>query len=269
MARRFRRKRTQIWMPTYGNVNDPDELDSVIGTAGAVNVLQDGSTTVDAFPCTFDDTQSAYATQFGPVQNTLHDIVSGQEWRLLRVVGKFHASFGGLSGGQDPTFYPPPAAEVALGLIVLRTDEEGNIQADINEVNPLAQESANDPWIFRRKWVLSSCIYNPPSASSSNPIGYSLNTIAGAMFEAGKRWPVTTSGYGSVADGPHIDQKTRRLIGREERLYWMIAARMWDPSKLISSTGGLTAPGSIFFNLDNRFVGRLSSRMGNRNNASR
>lgn len=269
MARRFRRRRgTQIWMPTYGNAHDVDSLDAVIGSGGTLNVLPAGDISVDAFPVTFDENQSSWFAQYVANQpQSLHDIVAGQEWRLLRVVGKIHAVFSGVAGGQDPTFYPPPAAEFAAGLIVLRGDEENNVQADLDEVNPLAMESANDPWIWRRKWILTQAQYNLNTFTTPPAYG-TAGTVANMYFKAAQQWPTSTSGHHAVADGPHVDQKTRRLISKEERLYWVLAARTWDPTDQINNTGGIT-PGSIYYSIDNRFVGRLSSKMGNRNNASR
>lgn len=270
--RRFRRRRsTQIWLPTYGNANDVDQLDAVIGTAGAVNVLPDGSISTDVFPVTFDETRSAWQTQFNAENQTLHDIVSGQEWKLLRVVGKFHAVLNSLIGtvSTDPPFtaYAMPAAEVALGLIVLRTDEEGNVETDITEHNALAQEAADDPWVWRRKWVIANA-YN--GITNNVLSGYTTGTVIGAQYGAGLRFPTSTANYNSVADGPHIDQKTRRRIGRETRLFWMISTRMWDPAKLFVEPEQIfNVPSTLYFNLDNRFVGRLSSRMGNRGNSTR
>lgn len=265
--RRFRRRRsTQIWLPTYGNANDDAQTDAIIGTQGLVNVTVDGGVTIDAFPVTFDDTKSAWQNQFQNGNQTLHDIATGQEWKLLRVVGKVHLSYSGLFGGTDPSFTYPYACEAAAGLIVLRTDEEGNLETDIEEHNPLAQESADDPWIWRRKWILSGAIYNKSSGTSFG----SLSTLEKAAYFAAAAYPSCNANYGSVADGPHIDQKTRRRIGREERLYWMLATRIWDPYQIWSgATQFFNAPGSLAYNIDNRFVGRLSSRMGNRNNASR
>lgn len=263
--RRFRRRRsTQIWLPTYGNAIDDALQDSVIGTAGSIIVERDGTTTVDAFPVTFDDTQSAWRQQFvAGGQQTLHDIVAGQEWKLLRVVGKAHLAYGGVWSSGEEALHSPLATEVALGLIVLRTDEEGNLETDIEEHNPLAQEAADDPWVWRRKWILgNSTFHEGNSVPLSNP-----SPQEQANFFITKNWPCNTELMGSVADGPHIDQKTRRRIGREERLYWMIATRMWDPANLWP--GAFNAPGFVTYNIDNRFVGRLSSRMGNRNNASR
>lgn len=262
---RRRRRKTQIWLPTYGNQNDTDQLDAVIGVAGTVTALPNGEIATDAFAVTFDDTQSAWQTQFQAQPSTLHDIVSGQEWSLLRIVGKYHASPGFLVGGSDPTFIGPPAVEVAAGYIVLRTDEEGNLLTNIDEHNPLAQEAADDPWIWRRKWILSNPTYR---GATNSP--FAGNTINHVLYTAGEAYPGTTAGYGSVADGAHIDQKTRRRIGRESRLFFMQSIRMWDPAKLwVTPAQIFNSPITLAYNLDNRFVGRLSSRMGNRGNATR
>lgn len=250
-------------MPVYGNINDVNQLDAVIGTTGLLPVQSTGGIWAEAFPVTFDVTQSPFAQQYNAEHFTLHDIVAGQEWKLLRVVGKVHAGFASGVGGSDPTYIGPPAAEFAAALIVGRTNEEGQLEMDLNEHNPLEMEGADDPWIWRRKWILGNASYvnnanNPFVQSSIEWMQWNIGT---------KGYPFCTSGYGSVADGPHVDQKTRRRISREERLFWVLASRMWDPAGLMTSE--LNTPGTIFYNIDNRFVGRLSSRMGNRNNASR
>lgn len=266
--RRYRRRRgTQIWMPVYGNAHNSTDTDAVIGTGSSLPILPDGETTFEAFACTFDYTESAYQNQFADGSQTLHDIVAGQEWKLLRVVGKVHAIYGGprIDGGEGAGTHPP-AVEFAAGLMVLRTDEEGNPQADLNEINPLAQESANDPWIWRRKWVLSSATWSHLTTTSSS---FPAGSEAQITNDMAVKWPFSTAEYGSVADGPHVDQKTRRRIGREERLYWLVAGRVWDPARAVVSNPAYVYPGVVFYTMDNRFVGRLSSRMGNRNNASR
>jgi len=257
-VRRRRKGSGGVWLPVYGNHDQAATLDRVIGARGTFAMDRTGGIIYDAFAVTFDDTQSAYNTQSG-VQNTLRDIVEGQEWSLRRIVGKHHIQ---VWADRNPENQNPiwPAWEVASGYIVLKTDEEGNPTADLAETNPLVQESAEDPWIWRRKWILS-CV-GPLEVTSVPPAGG-----LGEWYQQ-RLWPFNTAGYGSVLDGPHVDQKTGRRIHRQERLYCMIACRPHNPSNN-DLAGEYNVPYRCGYAIDHRFFGRLGSSRGNRRNASR
>jgi len=238
MARRFagRRKPRVAWLPVFGDAQDPLDEKS-IGIRFALTLSS--GIEVDAVPLTWDGSRSSEAEQIaGGDFDSLADFVNGNAYRLRRIVGKFFCSFGtiGTSNVQ--------CAQVAAGLIVCRTDSNGNVVTDLNTTNPLAQDSADDPWIWRRTWLLShpGYDYNVPFA----------------------RFPATNTAYGSVADGPHIDQKTARVIGPDERLVAMFAARALQ-------TTGAAAPTATVISgyLDYRLLGSMRTNVGNRRNASR
>jgi len=248
-------------MPVYGHHQQNATLDNVIGIHGNFPVSIDGDTIYDAFPVTFDYTQSAFSAQSGALtEANLHDISSGNEWRLRRIVGKLHVN--GWHEGGEGNAKGWPAWEVAAGYIVLKTDEEGDATTNFDETNPLAQESAEDPWIWRRKWViniLGDFAVNSPAATDPEY----------GSWVAGRGWPANTAGYGSVLDGPHIDQKTNRRIGRTERLYFMIAAVPWNPANFQLNVE-FSGAHRIAYSLDNRLFGNLlTGNRGNRGNASR
>lgn len=239
---------------TAGVGEDPD----VWGQELRLGVDPGGGVNWDAFPLTFDYTDSASNDQFGTPQfgRTLHDLVSGQEYRLRRLVGKVQVGF-------TPTLTSENAENIggcqyAAGFIVCKTDDDGNPTTDFDEVNPFAQNSTDDPWIWRRKWILGSqgiaenVWVNPATVYSS------LDQL---IF---KNFPPTTVHYGSVADGPHIDQKTARVISRQERLFFVHATRI----AAIEDTTYVNE-GFIRGYLDLRILASLRSGMGNRRNASR
>lgn len=260
--RRFRRKRRGgIWLPVYGNSVNGASTDFVAGGQSIVPVADSGAVIVEAVPVTFDYTESAWQTQSGALTNTLHDIVSGQEWRLRRIVGKLHAVHATRIPETNGT--TAAATEFAAGYMVLKTDEEGDPLTDLNEVNPLIQESADDPWIWRRKWILGN--------SSINVFGYfnePTDPVGKMVYQMGKyAWPYATANYNSVADGPHIDQKTNRVIHRQERLFLIMATRIYNPTG--QTIGPYSEESDVYVTYDHRFFGSLSFNRGNRRNASR
>lgn len=260
---RFRRRRSGVWLPVYGNAVGSTTTDFAQGVVGNVPLAGDGSITFDAVPVTFDYTESAWANQTSQGTQTLHDIVSGQEWRLRRIVGKCHNGvyFRLPEGVGNIPLDTPPAWEVAAGYIVLKTDEEGDPLTDLAECNPLIQESADDPWIWRRKWLYRAAGANNMAGSAGN-VFYDINM-------ASKDFPTSNVQAlgGGVLDGPHIDQKTARVIRRQERLFFIIAARQWNPGVANAWVPGI--PVQLWYNVDHRFFGGLQFSRGNRNNSSR
>jgi len=253
-------------MPTFGAapLDDPEwTTNPWPGIAIELNLIQDDppedGVVWDAFPLTFDVSEEAVQAQSDPDKRTLRDIVQGNEWRLRRIVGKAFISTA--HGVQGATI--SPAMDIALGFIVVNTYDDGAPTTDFNEVNPLAQNSMEDPWIWRRRWVLhpygvqgSAGFLNPNSIDTRN-----------SPNEWG--FPRSNVQCGSVADGPHIDAKTARVIHRSERLYGVLAARRymgdwdWTPEQQ-------TQDMHVQMLLDYRIVGSLrGSSYGNRGNAAR
>jgi len=260
MARRTRRRRSRVlWLPTFGIQagEDPTQADPS-GVWGQLAVPGDGSVIYDAFPLTYDYSQSAYNVTEGvdqqPYEVGLIDITSGNEWFLKRIVGKF---FGGATSDEVDS----PAAfhgllDVALGFIVCKTDDDGNPTTNFATTNPLARSSMNDPWIWRRRWLM-----NPFTSGfiGGNP-GGTVDTRDTYGFLS---FPSTTAGFGSAVDGPHIDQKTARRIHREERLFGVVAACSFSN---FTDTQAM----QLDYLLDYRLLGTIAPRSaGNRGNTSR
>lgn len=265
MARRTRRfKRRQIWLPVLGNNARLDEGVVIAGSAtlGENALLTSNSTdgiVWEAFPITYDqgpNPEFAWPV-LEPNPYTLRDRVAGNEWSLRRVVGKVFianvASDGSIDAGTRPQ-----AVEAGFGLIVCNTDDDGSPLTNFNEVNPLSAVSAEDPWIFHRVWLLGNVA---PNQYTTN------DTATATAYDGMSRIPMTNIEYGSVMDGPHIDQKTARRIHRSERLYGVYAQRVI--SDLLNETIVNSQNVTTVCKARLRLLGNIRSAVGNRGNASR
>jgi len=165
----------------------------------------------------------------------------GSAYRLRRIVGKL---FIGLD--QTITQAPdsrPKNALIGAGFIILKVDENTGapINPTANSYSPLDNNNLRDPWIWRRTWMLTN--------------DFSNNLTEDYEF------PRSTTDYGSVLDGSHIDQKTARRVSDEERLFFVISTV--NPGLSTTLAGGGT------FILDYRVIASPMRVSGNRGNASR
>jgi len=252
MARKFRRARV-LWLPVVGNqvANEAEEEHWVNGPSGVLQVAGDANIVFDQVPVTFDYSDPASQEQ-GVFNRSLQDLTSGNAYRLRRIVGKFHAGATPQSFSNDTQCN----IELCAGFIVNRTDDSGNATTTFIsglDASPLSQDAAQDPWIWRRKWILSPL-----------PRTYTSDSLSGvlAVNSGDPIYPQTTAGYGSVADGPHIDQKTARVIANQERLFFWVAARSTQDAAGIDVC-------NVAWHLDVRILASLRSNAGNRRNASR
>jgi len=262
MARFKRRKPRVVWLPMQGNdIAQGQELgdNGANGIASSLVVSGNGAIVFDALSLTFDYSD-APTTEQGSFERSLQDLTSGNAYRLRRIVGKIHVgarttSNAGTIGNVD----------VACGFMVNRTDDSGNplsygLFGSDQQRSPLAQDAQQDPWIWRRRWILSPVsrisVYQSPSFIADVE---DINDTLG-----GPTWPQTNAEYGSVADGPHIDQKTARVIANQERLYFWISAR-----RLTNVAEAGTQDLQVDYVLDARLLASLRTNSGNRRNASR
>jgi len=217
----------------------------------------------DVQPVTFDYSDSA-SQEEGVDFRSLQDLAQGNAYRLRRIVGKFHAA-ANINNNAETVI---PTVDLAAGFMVCRTDDDGNIlveQAGISgdvTRGPLAQDGAEDPWIWRRRWLLSTVpsgyVFNDPNVANIAGDLFAYNTALGFQGQ----FPQTTAGYGSVQDGPHIDQKTARVISSNERLFFWVQGRLSNPSDNTNTA-------DINWQLDMRLLASLRQNVGNRRNASR
>lgn len=226
-----------VWLPTV-NTNSVgvaarstwSEANLILngGTVGAVNTLE--------VPVVMDS--NVLSEPLAP-STSLADIESSG-YRLRRIVGKLYC-FMATAGNPTSTF------GVTAGFMVRRTSQNGislASQLNQNQVDPADIDNSMDPWIWRRSWLLSA-----------NTQATVFSDIPDRNFSA--QYP------GGIAEGPHIDQKTARIVGPEERLVLNVSATC------ILSSQVLPDPVQLLIIYDLRVLASLRSNTGNRRNASR
>lgn len=181
---------------------------------------------------------------------TLSDLY-GSGYRLRRIVGKFWCDFTARPDEDVPGI--PDEAVVTVGLIVLRTDDQGlALNAATPEVySPAIIENIESPWIWRRSWLLSKQITQD-----------FINRRPGGVESLAAQVRHTNSLLGGNSDGAHIDQKTARIVSTNERLFLVITATNM-------SGGGEQLITGINYTWELRVLGSLRTNVGNRRNASR
>lgn len=216
---------------------------TVGGPSGATDTLEQ--------PVVLDNQQ----TVTGSTDPSLSDIESSG-YRLRRIVGKFwcECAQGTIDGSQ---VLEPSSAIVTAAFIVRKsTDFDGTSYASNTsqtQINTGLIDNTSDPWIWRRSWVLGN-----------NNAAQLLNGVVPDLHSR-QFFPTVNFGAdaGSVADGPHIDQKTARIIGPEERLYLDVSVT------ILGEAPGQAGTITIAFFTDVRILGSLRTTSGNRRNASR
>lgn len=240
----MRRKTSKVvWLP-QDNINS-------IGGVGSTNVYQlfalnpvgvAGSIASGEIPLVIDN--PPLATTAGA---TLADINSSG-YRLRRIVGKIWIDQQQLA--EDL----PSDIIVTAGIIVRRVDPATGaslafLSGSAEILSPSEIENTSDPWVWRRTWRVNNLL-----ATVNDPLG---NQDAESLL---------TNNYGhgpSAVDGPHVDQKTARIIGPEERLFLTASA-------MIFNFGGMVAISATTFVMCNlRILGSMRTMVGNRRNASR
>jgi len=236
---RKRNKPRVVWLPST-DVNslgvDPNS-NNVFQTFAVDVVGQAGAFAVGEIPITIDQSIDAQ----DPTQS-LSDL-ENSGYRLRRIVGKIFVEQ--LQGGEDNA---PSQVLVCAGLIIRREDSTTGAslafatgQAAL--IDPAQIENSGDPWIWRRTWLLT----DQTAADPGDVAGLQANYIFGS---------------GGVADGPHVDQKTARLVGPEERLFLNVSSTI-----VKGGNGQLTASTRVITDL--RVLASMRTSSGNRRNASR
>lgn len=182
--------------------------------------------------------------------NTLADIEQSG-YRLRRIVGKFWCFADQLS---DPN--AAAVVVVTAGFIILRTlDQTGlPLNTNVQDYQTSSILNTQDPWIWRRSWILTK---------NSSP----FNNFAAPFPQAGGNMVTFANSNVSVggnADGPHIDQKTARVIGPEERLFLVVTT-----TAVVAATDAQAGPLLLDYVYDVRILASMRSNVGNRGNASR
>lgn len=212
-----RRRRSQgTWLPLIGTT--PENGDKLAFNRLALTIPTNGSGTgiLGIVPLTYDAPQE---NDNDPNFDTLSEIV-GNEYFLKRIVGTC------LIGVHEtvPSDYDqaafPPYYMVTAGFFVARAEDssspnDGYPIGGINspDYGPQNLATTREPWIWRRTWMLGSRAWQ---------LYEDKQTGALDMYGA---YPTTTAGYGSVADGPKVDAKTKRRVRQDDRLFFAVEAR--------------------------------------------
>lgn len=254
----MRRKSPRVvWLP-QSNINSIGDVDTIAyqETLVAVSGATGSSTTVE-LPMVLDAQQSA----IGTTDSSLADI-EGSAYRLRRIVGKIWVQVG-QTPGFTPSVRTPVEVICTAGFIVRIADTNTgqSLAANVgpDEIDPALIDNSGDPWIWRRSWVLGNRF----------AFDNAFALVAGAsqaLFEVNPQSTNNWAGYGSgIQDGPHVDQKTARIVGPEHRLFLDFTATISQPSLDIPGEEPLT----VGVRTDIRCLGSLRTSVGNRRNASR
>lgn len=173
--------------------------------------------------------------------------VIGNEYFLDRVVGKMFISHSPSSSAEGPI----GPILVGAGMFVARADDvvpgrpvgATNAQERNDNYSPLEWDTIREPWLWRRVWLLGGAF---PGAQP--------NLLGGASNW--DKWPAANWLYGSMADGPHFDQKTKRRVGQDDRL-WFAFTTAYPPTYLDDLVGPVVAQGATRVYLDYRLHGSL------------
>jgi len=241
-----RRKRPRVtWLPQDLNnrlgtapsaATSPVDSSTIIATLTGPSLGQTPFTAV--IPLVKDESSGNVAS----ATSTLADIESSG-YRLRRIVGKVVILVGQnvANDPSDGTLYA-----VTAGIIVLKCSNGVIPNIAAVAIDPATLQTTEDPWVWRRQWVLSDVL--GANALSRNLIAPSSN--------------ITSYGAG-VADGPHVDQKTARIINQDERLFLVVSVAGVDGSAQAPN------PGLLALLADFRFLATMRTTVGNRRNASR
>lgn len=226
--RRKRRNRS-TWFPVLGSESGSNEVLSSVYTT-QVEVALNYGVNHQITPLIPDYTWDP-SFQTGANDGTLRDYVEGQTCVIERIVGKVYAAAEQIAGSGEG-FQTPRVVCACAAVAVLPVDDGGIplTDADGAEVNPLMAENLDKPWLWRRTWFLGNLL-----GSDIQPVNY----------------PTSNAGYGSVAEGTHIDTKgVKRAIQRGQRLFMIFATQdvtAGEPNEQID----------VQFGVDVRVLGQL------------
>jgi len=231
-----KRRRAVTWLPTIGTNISVEGPDNVSGREFTLAVAPETQVAITAL--TFDEPRDPDQDAIG--DTTLADFV-GSEYMLKRIVGKLFIAYSSPFNVAGE----PLATLVGAGFFVARAgdpaqDETLPIGATTlaerqENYNPLSEDCIREPWIWRRTWVLGAG-----------------GALAGDGIDAERAFPTTTAGYGSMADGPHIDAQTMRRVTSDERLWFALSTVRFPVT-----AGGSGDGSSIRGYLDYRLLGSL------------
>jgi len=225
---RRRRGNRGTWLPVNPTFIDGSDLGRTYYDYVDIfpEAVTEGDMVQRATTLTLDDTPDVNTTG----EYTLRDYTEGQDYVLERVVGKI-ACF--MDQGAD---FSVRRAIVCAAVAILPT-QSGASTPDLppEEWNPLLAQNAQQPWAWRRTWLLGNDPGSPESTRYTYPIG---NCVYGS---------------GGTYDGPHIDTKgVKRRVTKEQRVYLITAGAVLQVTDA-------TSPGDtrVHWNYDLRLFGAM------------
>lgn len=215
-----RRRRRGTWFPTIGT--DVGGLATVNGRAFALTLATDTiSTAVTAV--TFDTPFEG--DSITPGIDSLADIV-GSEYTLQRIVGSVFATRVaslnlGLVDAEAAVlfgagFFVARAGDASSGAGTSQPIGSGSANELRDNYSPLETDTVREPWIWRRTWILG--------AAGQNLVNSTGTGVALAASGTTASFPASTSLYGSVADGPKLDSRVKRVVSQDNRLWFAVSA---------------------------------------------
>lgn len=249
--RRFRGKRRirgsqGTWFPILGSSwTDEDTFNDTSFTFDMGGVFANRSLGPQVYitPITRDYTpQNIPSTEPVEQQPSLRDFTEGQDYILKRLVGNVDVI---CNSGQDPALPWSRSTywsfiKATAGFFVARASDNDQSLPDLTtiEIDPQDSRNAQNPWIWRRSWILANPAMNEPVSSGNT---YEDELATNRSF--------------SDLRGPSIDTKSKRRIRREERLWFALSAIGWDNSR--GTVSSASDQPFISGNLDVRLFGKM------------
>lgn len=266
---RRRRKNRGQWLNTVGQFAGQDAIFQESPGAihlrleaddfeGSVNTVARGNTEVIFDFQKIDDFDAAATIP------SLADLTQSAYF-LERIVGNVFAC-AGPNANEAPIV--PAAILLTTGFIINRTDQTDLPLLTADDGAPSVTVNVTDPWIWRRSWILQ--LPDLPAADlTADTIGKAWNPYGGLSGTSSAVAPQAHNNnwlHRALGDGPHIDQKTKRYVAAEERLFFWADA--WALPLPETTSGRVYTDWFVDMQLDLRVYGN-PLKGSNRRNASR
>lgn len=261
--RRFKRKGT--WLPPRGSFFST--LNSTVGQQNNYIQFVNDNVTVSpnatptnifALPLLVDSpdpTLGENATAFSDYQTQTLAAEQSFGYLLNRIVGSLHIAVAPTVITENVK--TPAVVAVTAGLMVRRVDEESPGSAAVGAVgtDPASLENIQDPWLWRRLWLLS------PLGASTFSTDDLARPFANGVYNASNDFG--TGAYNNCS----VDVKSKRRVTKELRLFLDFTIRTigWVPGVPSGDLGQVSFMG-VF---DYRCYGSIIPTQGNRRNATR
>lgn len=227
-----KRRKRFTWMPVLGtkisNI-EPDDGRTVSGRAFGIDVFppsgdpfpgSQGSQNVLIFPLIPDVPidGTVAADQILPLE-----AIIGNEWFCERIVGSIFVGFRTPDTGE----LRARSVLVTAGVFVARANDQGSgggVDQPIGSASaaerrdnygPQSVDAIREPWMFRRSWMLGG---------------------APDIAQAFSFFPTSNVFYGDMRSGPHIDVKSVRRIGQDDRLWFAVSTVALGPRTGVEET---------------------------------